>query len=320
LAERRRAGEHVGAGLAYFVEKSGLGPFDDVRLELDAEGHAVVVTGVASVGQGVETSLAQIVADRLGLSHEDVHVVHGQTDRIARGMGAFATRVTVMAGNAAAIAADALRARLLRQAALLLQARVDLVTLADGIVGAGGSSVPLATVVAACLVESGEARMVEQATFESRHMTYPYGIHMAIACVDTETGGVTLERFAVAYDIGRAVNPMLVAGQIHGGVCQGVGGALLEQFIYTVDGQPLCTSFADYLMPTAAEMPTVDLLLTEDAPSSVGHLGVKGAGEGGTTAAGAAIAAAVDAALDNQVRIHQLPITANYLRTLIRAL
>ena len=319
LAARRAAGEHVGAGLAFFVEKSGLGPFDDVRLELYEDGRAALITGVASVGQGVETSLAQITADQLGLSHEQVTVTHGQTDRIARGMGAFATRVTVMTGSAIVLAAGTLRQRLLLKAAELLQQPVDMLRLRDGAVGptGPGPSIALPALVSACLAEDGADRLTAEATFESGHMTYPYGIHLAVARVDAETGAVALERFAVGYDIGRAVNPMLVEGQIQGGAAQGIGGALLEEFTYTEDGQPLATSFADYLMPTCAEMPPVDILLTEDAPSRIGTLGVKGAGEGGTTAAGAAIAAAVDAALGRRVPITQLPITPARLRAAI---
>ena len=320
LAARRAAGECVGVGLAFFVEKSGLGPFDDVRLALQPDGRAELVTGAASVGQGVETSLAQIVAGFLGIAYTDVTVVHGQTDRIARGMGAFATRVTVMTGSAIALAAAPLRDRLLAKAAELMQQHASALSLQDGHVVGPGPSMPIAAVVRACLAEDGGDRMEQAATFESSHMTYPYGIHLAIANVDPDTGHVRLERFSVAYDVGRAVNPMLVEGQIQGGAAQGIGGALLEEFVYTEDGQPLCTTFAEYLMPTAAEMPPIDVLLTEDAPSRTGSLGVKGAGEGGTTAAGAAIAAAADAALGGRVAITRLPITPARLHAAMAAL
>jgi CO/xanthine dehydrogenase Mo-binding subunit len=321
LATRRAKGELVGCGLAFFVEKSGLGPFDDVRIELDAEGGAEIITGVASVGQGVETALAQIACDALGIAPRRIRVVHGQTDRISRGMGAFATRVTVMTGAAIAIAGAALRAKLLARAALLLQRPAAELHLRDGAAMASdgsGAAVAIAALVAAILADEGGERLVDSATFESGHMTYPYGIHMAIARVDAETSGVTLERVMVGYDIGRAVNPMLVEGQIAGGAAQGVGGALLEEFNYAPDGQPLSVTFADYMMPTSAEMPPVDVLLTEDAPSRIGTLGIKGAGEGGTTAMGAAIAAAVDAALGGTVPITRLPITPAALHALRR--
>ncbi len=319
LAARRQAGEMVGLGLAFFVEKSGLGPFDDVRIELDREGGAEVITGVASIGQGVETALAQILSDVLGLPPARIRVVHGQTDRIARGMGAFATRVTVMTGSAIAIAGARLRATLLARAAALLQRPAAALRLRDGEARAedgSGAAIPLGALVAACLEGSDAARLVEEGSFQSGHMTYPYGIHMAVARVDAETSGVTLERIMVGYDIGRAVNPMLVEGQIVGGAAQGVGGALLEEFRYAEDGQPLSVTLADYLMPSCAEMPEVAVLITEDAPSRIGPLGVKGAGEGGTTAMGAAIAAAVDAALGGRVPIDALPITPARLHAL----
>ncbi|WP_431281494.1 xanthine dehydrogenase family protein molybdopterin-binding subunit [Humitalea sp. 24SJ18S-53] len=321
LQARRDAGERVGFGLAFFVEKSGLGPFDDVRIELDTEGGAEIITGVASVGQGVETVLAQIACEGLGIAPQNIRVVHGQTDRIGRGMGAFATRVTVMSGAAVTIACGKLSETLLTRAGDLLQRPPSELALRDGrVVAADGSGagVAIGDVVAACLT-AGDAHLVAEATFESGHMTYPYGIHMAVARVDPETSGVVLERVMVGYDIGRSVNPMLVEGQIAGGAAQGVGGALLEEFLYAADGQPLSVTFADYMMPTAAEMPAVDMLITEDAPSRIGTLGVKGAGEGGTTAIGAAIAAAVDAALGHRVPITALPITPARLHALRRA-
>jgi carbon-monoxide dehydrogenase large subunit len=150
-------------------------------------------------------------------------------------------------------------------------------------------------------------------------MTYPYGIHLAVARVDGETSAVHLERFVVAYDIGRCINPMLVEGQLAGGVAQGIGGALFEEFVYDERAQPLTTSFADYLMPTLDTVPEVDVLLTEDAPSPINPLGVKGAGEGGTTAAGAAIAAAVDAALGTGFLIRRLPVSPGRLRDVVRS-
>lgn len=319
LAARRAAGELVGCGLAFFVEKSGLGPFDDVRIEIAPGGDVEIITGVASVGQGVETALAQIAAEVLGVVPQRIRVVHGQTDRMDRGMGAFATRVTVMTGAAIAIAGERLRAKLLAKASELLQRPAEALLLRDGIASAAdgsGASIATGALVRAC---GDGGPLVEAATFESGHMTYPYGIHMAIARVDPETSGVTLERVMVGYDIGRAVNPMLVEGQIAGGAAQGVGGALLEEFRYAADGQPLSVTFADYMMPTSAEMPPVDVLLTEDAPSGIGKLGTKGAGEGGTTAMGAAIAAAVDAALGRRVRITRLPITPPELHALRQA-
>jgi carbon-monoxide dehydrogenase large subunit len=152
----------------------------------------------------------------------------------------------------------------------------------------------------------------------SDHMCHPYGLHIAIGRVDRGTGQVTAERLLVAYDIGRAVNPMMVEGQIVGGAAQGLGGALLEEFRYDADGQPQCTTFMDYLMPARAEVPPVDVLITTDAPSPRNPLGVKGAGEGGTTAMGAAIAAAVDAAAGAPGGVLELPVRAEAVLALLR--
>jgi CO/xanthine dehydrogenase Mo-binding subunit len=148
-------------------------------------------------------------------------------------------------------------------------------------------------------------------------MNYPYGVHAAVVRVDSAACRVRVERFVVAMDIGRAINPMLVEGQLVGAAAQGIGGALFEEFVYDAEGQPLATTFADYLLPTAAEIPEVETLVTEDAPSPLNPLGVKGAGEGGINAAGAAIAAAVDAALGRPGAVTELPLTPLRLHRLL---
>jgi len=149
-------------------------------------------------------------------------------------------------------------------------------------------------------------------------MAYPYGVHVAVVRIDRGTGGVTIERYLVAYDIGRAVNPMLVEGQLAGGFAQGVGGTLLEEFCYDERGEPLSVNFADYLMPTAREVPPLDVLIREDAPSPLNPLGLKGAGEGGINAVGAAIAAAIDDALGMPGAITRLPVTPQRLREILK--
>ncbi len=153
--------------------------------------------------------------------------------------------------------------------------------------------------------------------FRTDHMTYPYGLHAAVVSIDRETGHLTIERFIVGYDVGRALNPTLVEGQIAGGVAQGIGGAVYEEFLYSEDGTPLCTTFMDYLIPTVREMPDVEILVTEDAPSPINPLGVKGAGEGGTTAVAAAIGSAVDDALRIPNAITAVPIRPSLLRRLV---
>jgi carbon-monoxide dehydrogenase large subunit len=317
LAERRRRGEHVGLGIACFVEKSGLGPQDLVRIKVDGAGAIEIVTGVASVGQGVETVLAQICAETIGIPIERISVIHGQTDRIEIGFGAFASRVTVMAGSAVKIASEALRDRALETAAKLLQTTPDTLRLSNGMVEAvgGGASLPLGD-VALHLEETGG--LTGEGRFVAGHMTYPYGIHAAQVKVDPSTCGITIERYLVGYDVGRAINPMLIEGQIVGAAAQGIGGALLEELVYDENGQPLAASFADYLMPTCHEVPEIEVLLREDAPSPLNPLGVKGAGEAGINAVGAALAAAIDAAIQKPGAVTQLPITPARLHAILR--
>ena len=317
LKRRRAAGELVGAGVAMFVEKSGLGPFDTVRIDIKPDGAVELVTGVASIGQGVETVLAQICADTLGVDYRNITVIHGRTDRIARGMGAFASRVTVMCGEATRLAAAKLRKEALRTAAELMQTSADALDIVNGEVvraGASGPSMPLAEIARA--LPTG---LSAEDTFESSHMVYPYGVHVAVVRVDAETGGTAIERYAIGYDIGKAVNPKLVEGQIAGGFAQGVGGALYEEFLYDERGEPLSVSFADYLMPTSREVPAFSVLLSEDAPSPLNPLGLKGAGEGGVNPVGAALAAAIDDAIGMPGAVTQLPVTPQRLKRLLAA-
>jgi len=149
-------------------------------------------------------------------------------------------------------------------------------------------------------------------------MNYPYGVHVAVVRADRETGGVTIERYLMAFDVGRAVNPMLVEGQLAGGLAQGIGGALLEEFLYDERGEPLSVNFADYLMPTAREVPTSTVLISEDAPSPLNPLGLKGAGEGGINPVGAAIASAIDDAIGIPGAITRLPVTPQRLRDILK--
>jgi CO/xanthine dehydrogenase Mo-binding subunit len=316
VARRRQAGDLVGLGLGFFVEKSGLGPFDDVRITLGGDGRIEVITGAASIGQGVETVMAQICADGLGTGLEYIRVIHGQTDRIARGMGAFASRVTVMTGAAVTIAAAKLRSELLTVAARLLQTAPDRLTVTGDRVmlrdEPAGPSLDLAAIA-----RSAGGELSADATFTAEHMTYPFGVHAAQVRIERDSAAIAVERFFVGYDVGRAVNPMLVEGQIAGGAAQGIGAALLEEFVYDGFGQPQSVTLADYLMPTLAEIPTIEVALFEDAPTPLNPLGVKGAGEAGIAAAGAAIAAAVDDALGRVGAVRRLPITPNRLHALL---
>ena len=320
LAERRGNGELVGAGLAMFVEKSGLGPRDGVKISVSPSGAVEVVTGGASLGQGFETVMAQICAETLGVDYRNIRVVHGQTNRIEQGIGAHATRATVMTGSATQVAALKLRTLAIETAAELLQTPADQLAILDGRVSRiGADTGPSLTLAEISTRLADEGGLAAEGWFVTEHMTYPYGVHVAVVNVDRGTGGVRVERYLIGYDVGRAVNPMLVEGQLVGGLAQGLGGALFEEFTYNEDGAPLATTFADYLMPTAHEIPTVEVLLTQDAPSPRNPLGLKGAGEGGVNAAGAAIASAIDNAIGQPGAVTQLPMTPARLHALLKA-
>ena len=321
---RRKAGELVGLGVAMYVEKSGLGPIDGVRVHVHPSGEVEVITGGASVGQGFETVVAQVCAEVLGIDYRKIRVVHGQTDRIEYGIGAHATRATVMTANATANAAAAVRAKALDMAAQLLQSSVGDLTIVNGVIGrhdGKGATITLGdTAHHLRPMSSTRGERVPSLSadgwFTTEHMTYPYGVQIAQVKIDQGTGRVDVEKMLIAFDVGRAINPMLVRGQLVGGYAQGLGGALFEEFQYDERGQPLSVTFADYLLPTAGDMPELDVLIAEDAPSPRNPLGIKGAGEGGVAAVGAVIASAVDDALGGGL-ITQLPITPQALKAII---
>jgi carbon-monoxide dehydrogenase large subunit len=326
LARRRAAGEAVGAGFAMFVEKSGLGPADGVRIEVDTSGAIELITGGASLGQGFETVMAQVCAEIVGVDYRRVRVTHGQTDRIAYGIGAHASRATVMTASATHNGAVKLRAKAIEMAAELMQAPPGALDIVDGKVvrkdqpaGASMSLGEIAGHLAPTSKTLGEREpgLSVDGWFRVEHQVYPYGIHFGVVRIDRDTGGVHVERYAIAYDIGRAINPALVQGQIVGGFVQGLGGALLEEFTYNERGDPLATTFADYLMPTVREAPAVDVLLREDYTSPLNPLGIKGAGESGITGVGAALASAIDDAIGMPGAVTQLPVTPQRLKAIL---
>jgi CO/xanthine dehydrogenase Mo-binding subunit len=328
LQRRRAAGELVGSGVAIFVEKGGLGPLDGARVTVDGTGAVELVTGGSAVGQGFATAMAQICADAIGMDYRRVRVVSGQTDRIQYGIGAHASRASVMTGSATHAGALKVRAKALDVAASLLQATPDELDIVDGIVvyrdRPGGGSISLAEIARHLAPDSptlGERDpgLTAEGWFRTEHMTYPYGVQIGVVRVDAETGQATVERFLLAYDIGRSINPMLVEGQLVGGFVQGLGGALYEEFCYDERGQPLSVTLADYLLPTARETPAVEVLMTEDAPSPLNPLGIKSVGEGGINGVGAVIAAAIDEAIGLPGAVTQLPATPQQLKGLLRA-
>lgn len=286
-----------GIGVAFFVEKAGPAEREYARVELDPRGEVTVFTGTASLGQGMETTLAQVCATHLGLDFDRIRVVHGDTAAIPEGMGSFGSRAAMMGGAAVMGASVKLRRQLLDLAAEQLEASPDdLVLTPDGVTVKGTPSrmVPF-------------PGLAVEDRFVCELLGFPYGVHVAAVEVDPRSGAVHIRRYAIGYDIGRCINPVIVQGQMAGGFAQGVGGALLEEFAFDASGQPLSASFMDYLIPTALEVPDVETLVTEDAPSPLNPLGVKGAGEGGTAAVGGAIANAVADALG--VEVVQLPLT-----------
>ena len=326
VKKRKAAGELVGIGLCMFVEKSGLGPTDGVKITVDTAGAVEVLTGGASIGQGFETVMAQVAADVLGVDYRRCRVIHGQTDLIPFGIGAHASRATVMTASATHLAALNVRKKALGIAAELLQCTPDDLDIVDGEVvrrdRSGGPSISLGKIAQSLAPTSkmlnGRAPgLSDEGWFKTEHQVYPYGSHVAVVRIDRDTGGVAIERYAIAYDIGRAINPALVKGQIVGGFAQGLGGALFEEFTFSERGDPLAVTFADYLLPAVHETPTPDVLLREDYTSPLNPLGIKGAGESGITGVGAAIASAIDDALGIPGAVRALPVTPQRLKALV---
>jgi len=324
--KRKAAGELVGIGLCMFVEKSGLGPTDGVKITVDTAGAVEVLTGGASIGQGFETVMAQVAADVLGVDYRRCRVIHGQTDLIPFGIGAHASRATVMTASATHLAALNVRKKALGIAAELLQYTPDDLDIVDGEVvrrdRSGGPSISLGKIAqnlapTSKMLNGRAPGLSDEGWFKTEHQVYPYGSHVAVVRIDRDTGGVAIERYAIAYDIGRAINPALVKGQIVGGFAQGLGGALFEEFTFSERGDPLAVTFADYLLPAVHETPTPDVLLREDYTSPLNPLGIKGAGESGITGVGAAIASAIDDALGIPGAVRALPVTPQRLKALL---
>jgi carbon-monoxide dehydrogenase large subunit/6-hydroxypseudooxynicotine dehydrogenase subunit gamma len=307
-----------------FVDKGGVGPRDGARASVDTSGNVELVTGGASLGQGFETAMAQICAETLGVDYRRVRVVHGQTDRLQFGIGAHASRATVMTGGATHAVALKLRDKALAVAARELQAPAHSLDIVDGIVqrtDRSGASIGLGEIARLLRPDTpdldGDPGLCAEAWFTNEAVTYPYGVLAMVVRVDPATGQVAIERCFLAYDVGRAVNPMLATGQLVGGLAQGIGGALLEEFRYDDNGEPLSVTLADYRLPTIHDIPEVEVLLTEDAPSPGNPLGIKSVGEGGINAAGAAIAAAIGDALARPDAIRRLPVTPPRLMAIL---
>jgi aerobic carbon-monoxide dehydrogenase large subunit len=303
-AELRAQGIHRGIGISSYVEGTAIGPYEGATVRLDASGHAVVATGACCQGQGHETSFAQIAADALGIPLESVTIVGGDTAAIPFGVGTFASRSAVNAGSSIHEASGRVKDKVVAAAAALLEAAPADVLVTDGMVtvrGAPASAIPLSKVIQAAIptfAKPGVASPDFEATVYHHQptVTYTSATHVAVVDVDTETGAVKLLRYLVAHDCGTIINPVIVEGQIHGGVAQGVGGGLLEEMVYDEQAQLLTGTFMDYLVPTAMELPPIETVHLE-YPSPRNPLGMKGIGEGGAISPPAAIANAVEDAL-----------------------
>ncbi|HEU5321367.1 MAG TPA: xanthine dehydrogenase family protein molybdopterin-binding subunit [Methylomirabilota bacterium] len=312
----RAQGVYRGVGISGYVEGTAVGPFEGAHVEVDLAGRVLVATGAVSSGQGHETSFAQIAADALGVPLDWVTVVGGDTAAVPFGVGTFASRSAVTAGNSIADAARQVRDKLLRAAAVLLEADPADLELDDGRVsvrGAPASAVDLGRVVQASLPTFARPG-VAPPDFEAsayHHVptvTYASAVHVAQVEVDVGTGQVRLLRYVVAHDCGKVINPLIVEGQVHGGVAQGVGGALFEEMAYDETGQLLTGTLMDYLVPSATDLPPIETVHLE-CPSPRNPLGVKGLGEGGAISPPAAIANAVEDALAPfGVRVTQTPL------------
>ena len=300
----REQGIHRGAGLAFFVEGTGIPPYEGVEVRIEPTGHVHVATGYPSQGQGHHTTLAQIVAETLGVEPEMVVVESGRSDRFAWGVGTFASRAAVVGGNAALGAANAVRARALELASEELEAAAEDLEMANGAVhvkGAPQMAVTLAALAQAAnpintLAAGSEPGLRAADYFRSSDVAIASGVHGAVVVVDAATGMVEIERYVVVHDCGVMINPTIVDGQILGGTAQGIGGAFYEKLRFDEAGQPLVTTFMDYLIPTAMEIPPIEIHHMESR-CSLNPLGVKGVGEGGAIPAAAALCGAVEDAL-----------------------
>ena len=323
----RREGRFLGIGLANYVEGTGRGPFESASVNVGSSGKVVVATGATAQGQGVKTMLAQLVEEVLGVRAEEVTVIAGDTAAIPLGQGAFASRQAVTAGNAIFLAAQEVRAKALRAAAEMLEAAPEDLELRNGFVqvkGVAGHGRSLREIARALGGLPGMALpggitpgLAAAADFQPPTLTYCNGTHVAEAEVDIETGFVRLTRYIVVHDCGRMINPLMVEGQVRGGVVHGIGSALFERMVFDEAGQPQSVNYGEYLLPSSDSVPSIEIHHME-SPTPLNPLGVKGAAESGTIAAAAVIVSAIENALAPlELRIRDLPVTPDRLLALI---
>jgi len=324
----RRRGVRLGIGIAAYVEGTGFGPYEGGSVKVGTDGKIYVFTGAASQGQGQETALGQICADFLGVDFQNVEVVTGDSAAIPYGVGTFASRVMVTAGNAIAQASGQLRQKAIQLAANKLECRSEDLDLVNGEIFVKGTPEKKITLralaheaanrVSGFMVDRSIEPGLEATVYYSpRRSTHSNGVHIATVQVDEETGHVEVQRYVVAHDCGTVINPMLVDGQIHGGVAHGIGNALYEEVIHDESGQILNGSYMDYYLPGAMEVPRMEVSHIE-TPTPLNPLGCKGAGEGGTIPAPTAVSLAIEDALsDLKVKVNRIPVSPEALANLI---
>jgi carbon-monoxide dehydrogenase large subunit len=312
-ARKRSEGKLMGIGVCSYVEICGVGPkggspfglFESARVRIEQSGSVTVYSGSSPHGQGEETTFAQIVADEFGIPIDNVLIMHGDTDSTPEGRGTFGSRTTAVGGTAIYNAVQRLKEKMKQIAASMLEASVSDVTCEDGTFSVRGmpqkfvtfSQIAFAANTSNTLAAGIEPGLETTVFFEPEAALFPFGTHICAVEVDKETGEAKITRYVAVDDCGRQINPMLVAGQIHGGIAQGIGQAMCEEVVYSEDGQLLTTTFMDYAMPMAKELPSFELDHTV-TPTTVNPLGVKGVGEAGTIGSTPAVANAIADALD----------------------
>jgi carbon-monoxide dehydrogenase large subunit len=313
-------------GVACNVEATGIGPFEGARVLVDPSGQIGAYTGVVSTGQGHETVFAQVCADVMGVTPDEVTVRTGDTATIGFSRGTYHSRAAVAAGNAVHAASVKLREKVLEFAAHQLEASPADLEINGGVVGVRGSpnaNISLARCAQLCIPGGNLPAGMQPGLDETEYVDFPsvtwaYAVHAAIVRVDPGTGAVKIERYVIIHDCGRLLNATIVDGQIHGGIVAGIGGAMLEHLVYGEDGQLLTTTFMDYLMPVLDDIPELEVIHME-TPSPLNPLGVKGAGEGGAVSPPATLAAAVENALEPfGVRISRTPLSPSAILSAIR--
>jgi aerobic carbon-monoxide dehydrogenase large subunit len=334
----RGRGVYLGIGFATFSERTGYGSsafaargmditpgWETVEIAMDPSGRIEARIGASPHGQGLRTTLAQIIADEVGVAPQDVRIVHGDTDRTPYGWGTFASRSLVIAGGASMLAARKIREKLLVMASHVLEAAADDIVLEHGVAKVSGTdrAVPIASLARAAYYQTHSFKgeigpgLRESADYDPAG-TFSNACHVAVVTVDAETGRVALEQYVVVEDAGRIINPMIADGQVHGGVAQGIGNALFEEIIYDGNGNIQTATLADYMPPTAREIPRLELHHIE-TPTDASVTGAKGLGEGGAIGAPAAILNAINDALTPLgVSIDEVPATPQRIRAAIK--